>query len=253
MPFSDLSPLQFSSNASGAYGNSSASKQLQHSAQRKLNFNKPQPAQQQQQQQNQRRLYFNSNRRRSGHRDDDEDDENDSTCEFNRHRDSDNNEDDDDDDDDDENDDKELLKDFDVIEVIPGFGEPPKSNQEYEIKCLRKKSNQSYRHYATPPPQPIEIKEDHFKKPLTKIDVLKAPDNYPCPLNSYCVQEISLNWFLYGGHDFANTAASTSSASNQTGKLMPKTIMKETSHFGLKIILFATFRPSKRSLSSKII
>nr|AWV66721.1 autophagy-related protein 2 [Brachionus calyciflorus] len=90
---------------------------------------------------------------------------------------------------DEDDDDPDLIKDFDVIDIIPGFGEPPRFNQDYEIKNLSKATK-------------FELKEDHFKKPLTKIDVLKAPDTYPCPLNVYCVQEISINWFLYGGSDF---------------------------------------------------
>ena len=39
-----------------------------------------------------------------------------------------------------ENADEELLRDFDIIDVIPGFGEPPRNNQEFEIKILRRKS-----------------------------------------------------------------------------------------------------------------
>lgn len=130
----------------------------------------------------QRQLQFDKNNRRLifkphvSEEDDEEDDEN-------------SNEDDEDDKIDDE-----LLRDFDIIDVIPGFGEPPKNNQEFEIKILKKNRMQPL----------IEIKDDHFKKPLSKIDVLKAPENYPVPLNVYCVQEISLNWCLYGGNDFGN-------------------------------------------------
>jgi hypothetical protein len=93
-----------------------------------------------------------------------------------------------DEDDNEENEDEDLLRDFDIIDVIPGFGEPPRNNQDFEVKNLRHKSNNSI--------QTVIIKEDHFKKPLTKIDVLKAPDSYPCPLNVYCIQEISINWCL---------------------------------------------------------
>ena len=210
MPFSDLSPLQFSTNAAVTGGGNSPSKKkqpqqsLQHSAQRKLNFNNLMSANKSKQQQYQRKLYFNT----KNHDDsDDEDCETGSTRHFDRQL--------SDDDDDDGKDDVDLLKDFDIIDVIPGFGEPPKSNQEYEIKCLRKKNNQTYRHYSQPA-QPIEIREDHFKKPLTKIDVLKAPDNYPCPLNSYCIQEISLNWFLYGGSDFLNCNTNSNASSLAT-------------------------------------
>ena len=103
---------------------------------------------------------------------------------------------------------------------MPGFGEPPRNNQDFEIKILKNQSallhpsqqqqqqqhasrHTHFRSHATP--ALIEIKEDHFKKPLTKIDVLKAPDTYPCPLNVYCIQEISINWCLYGGSDFGGS------------------------------------------------
>jgi hypothetical protein len=179
MPFSDLSPvIKFNKNTEISFSRStSLSSNLQNSAHRKLNF-----SQQQQKQNSQttrtRKLYFKNN---------EDDYENNSS----------NN------DDDDDEEDGDLLRDFDIIDVIPGFGEPPKNNVNYEIKVLKKSSRatHSYKQYSNQD-ELIEVKDDHFKKPLTKIDVLKAPDSFPCPLNSYCVQEISINWFLYGGHDF---------------------------------------------------
>ncbi len=94
---------------------------------------------------------------------------------------------------------EDLLKDFDVIEVIPGFGEAPKNNKEFDIKILKKTEGFTKPQFV--------IKEEHFKKPLTKVDVLRAPENYPVPLNVYCVQEVSINWCLYGGNDFLGDAA----------------------------------------------
>lgn len=150
--------------------------------------------------QRRRRLYFKP--KTSGHSDSDGDSDRDQRG---NHETS---------DDSDSDDDAELLKDFDIIDVIPGFGEPPRNNQEYEIKFLKSEQEQlggnsskamQYTKYTTSQAQfsnKVEIRDDHFRKPLTKIDVLKAPDNYPCPLNVYCVQEITLNWFLYGGNDF---------------------------------------------------
>ena len=79
-----------------------------------------------------------------------------------------------------------------MIEVIPGFGEAPKNNKEFDIKILKTSSNR----------QEFTVKEDHFKKPLTKVDVLKAPDSYPVALNVYSIQEVSINWCMYGGCDF---------------------------------------------------
>ena len=167
LPFSDLSPLspKQKNSASG-------------SVQRQLQFDKQH-----------RKLYFKSNVDSNDEEEDADDDEENNES-------------------DDEDDDKELLRDFDVIDVLPGFGEPPRNNQEFEIKVLKSKSASSASHnprwHAAGSNCLIEIKEDHFKKPLTKIDVLKAPDTYPCPLNVYCIQEISINWCLYGGSDFGS-------------------------------------------------
>nr|AWV66646.1 autophagy-related protein 2 [Brachionus rotundiformis] len=101
----------------------------------------------------------------------------------------------DDDDDDEEAEDEDLVKDFDIIEVMAGLGEPPRHNQDFEVKVLTDR--------------PCELKPEHFKKPLSRIDVLKAPDAYPCPLSLFSIQEISLNWFLYAGSDFEPAAAAT--------------------------------------------
>nr|AWV66695.1 autophagy-related protein 2 [Brachionus koreanus] len=130
-----------------------------------------------------------------------------------------------DDDDDDQDEDKDLVKDFDIIDVMPGLGEPPRSNQEYEIKSL---TSSDY-----------EIKEDHFKKPLTKIDVLKAPENFPCPINVFSIQEISLNWFLYAGSDFeadVETARSrhNSASSTVSTSTSPQSVKSTTSSPSVK-------------------
>lgn len=141
-------------------------------------------------------------------------------------------------------DDAELLKDFDIIDVIPGLGEPPRNNQDFEIKYLKNESNEAmamktslsagatstgtasshkssmtYSKYVTStlPRYRIEVREDHFRKPLTKIDVLKAPDNFPVPLHVYCIQEISINWLLYGGNDFEPTDTSLASPVTEAG------------------------------------
>ena len=99
---------------------------------------------------------------------------------------------------------EDLLRDFDVIEVIPGFGEAPKNNKEFDIKLLSKREDR----------KEILIKEDHFKKPLSKVDVLKAPEAYPVPLNVYCIQEVSINWCMYGGSDFTVGSSQQSDCKN---------------------------------------
>ena len=138
-------------------------------------------------------------RRRRSQQSNHNDDENDCTNDSN----------DDHDHDDDDIIDEDILKDFDIIEVIPGLGEPPRNNQDYEVKVLKASAKRSTFHQRAPSPGAahIRIKDEHFKKPLSKIDVLKAPDTYPVPLNVFCVQEISLNWCLYGGSDFAAPAS----------------------------------------------
>lgn len=91
--------------------------------------------------------------------------------------------------DDDDDDDKNLFDEFEFIDMIPGLGVLPQ-NEEYIIKNLRKDEAAA-----------TTIDENYFSKPINKIDVLKAPDSYPIPLYSYCVQEISIQWSLFGGHD----------------------------------------------------
>lgn len=132
-----------------------------------------------------------------------------------------------------DDDDNELLRDFDIIDVIPGLGEPPRNNQDFEIKYLKSETHHHHHHHnqqetsaksmtyskyvtSSSAGYRIDIRDDHFRKPLTKIDVLKAPDNYPVPFNVYCVQEISLNWFLYGGHDFETNTYETTGHNNSS-------------------------------------
>jgi autophagy-related protein 2 len=66
---------------------------------------------------------------------------------------------------------------------------------------LMHKSTSSHREQTSA----IVVDLNHFSKPITKIDVLKAPDAYPCPQYSYCLQEISIQWSLYGGNDMWST------------------------------------------------
>jgi hypothetical protein len=174
LPFSNISPMTQKTNDTKKTDTIKSSHY--QSVNRQLMFDK-----------NNRRLHFKPN----NGSDDDDEAGNYVSKNINRN----------DEDDNEENEDEDLLRDFDIIDVIPGFGEPPRNNQDFEVKNLRHKSNNSI--------QTVIIKEDHFKKPLTKIDVLKAPDSYPCPLNVYCIQEISINWCLYGGSDFSANNSET--------------------------------------------
>ena len=188
LPFSDIMPFNSNKEKTNVYQTANLAcpigkhKDSPSSVNRQLIFDK-----------NNRRLQFQPKNTQSD--EDGDEDELGIGSEYNRRKFCNNQNDEDDEDDDN---DEDLLRDFDVIDVIPGFGEPPRNNQEFEIKLL--KTN----HYYNSDNRPhFTVKEDHFKKPLTKIDVLKAPDSYPCPINVYCVQEISINWCMYGGNDFS--------------------------------------------------
>ncbi|KAK2706752.1 hypothetical protein QYM36_014703, partial [Artemia franciscana] len=51
-------------------------------------------------------------------------------------------------------------------------------------------------------PQRITIKDNHFALPLSVIDFLKAPKNFPLPVTRYTLKEMNLVWCLYRGQDF---------------------------------------------------
>lgn len=104
--------------------------------------------------------------------------------------------------DDDDNDDDHLLPtrnrqttitddnkfDFELIHAEIGMCRPPQ-NGPCEVHVLGE--------------TPIQIHENHFAKPLQRNDILKAPAHLPVPKWRISVREISLNWHIYGGSDFA--------------------------------------------------
>ena len=51
---------------------------------------------------------------------------------------------------------------------------------------------------------PINIMDNHFELPMGRVDQLKPPKYYPAPVYRYTLQEMSLVWFMYGGHDFSD-------------------------------------------------
>ena len=48
---------------------------------------------------------------------------------------------------------------------------------------------------------PIQIKEDHFNKPVGRGDQLNSPPEFPTPVMRYTLQEMTLVWHMYGGND----------------------------------------------------
>nr|XP_054759186.1 autophagy-related protein 2 homolog B-like [Lytechinus pictus] len=48
---------------------------------------------------------------------------------------------------------------------------------------------------------PITIKQDHFAPPRTRGDQLNAPLDFPAPTMRYTLQEMTVVWHIYGGHD----------------------------------------------------
>lgn len=50
---------------------------------------------------------------------------------------------------------------------------------------------------------PIQIRENHFAKPLERNDILNAPAHLPVPKIRFSIRQISIVWYIYGGSDFA--------------------------------------------------
>ncbi|XP_045166071.2 autophagy-related protein 2 homolog A-like [Mercenaria mercenaria] len=48
---------------------------------------------------------------------------------------------------------------------------------------------------------PVEIKDNHFSKPIGRTDLLKAPENFPQAESRYTLKELTLVWYIYGGSD----------------------------------------------------
>uniref|UniRef100_S4RCB8 Autophagy related 2B n=1 Tax=Petromyzon marinus TaxID=7757 RepID=S4RCB8_PETMA len=48
----------------------------------------------------------------------------------------------------------------------------------------------------------IELRDEHFSRPLGRADVLRPPARFPVPLARYTLREVSVTWHLYGGRDF---------------------------------------------------
>lgn len=53
--------------------------------------------------------------------------------------------------------------------------------------------------------EPVAVIDNHFRIPIGKTDMLKAPDHFPCPVYRYTLSEISVVWSMYGGRDFESS------------------------------------------------
>ncbi|CAG0883695.1 unnamed protein product [Darwinula stevensoni] len=82
-------------------------------------------------------------------------------------------------------------EDFCILENDPGTGILSKRG-EPQVKILTS--------------EPISVVEHHFKAPIRKADILKAPKDFPQPTHRYTLHKMSLVWHIYGGWDFDSTA-----------------------------------------------
>ncbi|XP_072350535.1 autophagy-related protein 2 homolog B-like isoform X1 [Scyliorhinus torazame] len=71
---------------------------------------------------------------------------------------------------------------------------------------------------------PILIKDEHFTRPVKKLDTSKAPLHLPIPEIRYVVKEISVVWHLYGGRDFGTALSARSPVKSMT----PKSVSSST-------------------------
>ena len=47
--------------------------------------------------------------------------------------------------------------------------------------------------------------DNHFHMPLGQTDQLRSPENFPGAVLRYTLREMSLVWYMYGGHDFESS------------------------------------------------
>lgn len=55
----------------------------------------------------------------------------------------------------------------------------------------------------------VQVVDGHFSPPIGKIDVLKAPKNFPVPVMRYVLGEMTLIWEIFGGQDFSKSTSSS--------------------------------------------
>ncbi|XP_037072366.1 autophagy-related protein 2 homolog B-like [Pollicipes pollicipes] len=55
--------------------------------------------------------------------------------------------------------------------------------------------------------EPIRVIDDFLPAPVSRADVLRPPTHFPVPRRRYTLQQMSVFWSLYGGHDLASSGA----------------------------------------------
>ena len=57
--------------------------------------------------------------------------------------------------------------------------------------------------------------DNHFTVPVNKVDVLKAPKDYPQPVSKYTLREMTIVWHMCGGNDFPKDGADTKTSDSK--------------------------------------
>ncbi|XP_065311944.1 autophagy-related protein 2 homolog B isoform X3 [Dermacentor albipictus] len=93
---------------------------------------------------------------------------------------------------------------FCILEDDPGVGILPRSG-EPQIRVLVS--------------EPLEIHENYFSTSARNTDQLRAPRNFPEPVQKYTLREMTLVWHMYGGCDFESSITPNASrpAEKSTG------------------------------------
>ena len=55
--------------------------------------------------------------------------------------------------------------------------------------------------------EPIRVLDNFLPTPLSRADVLRPPAHFSAPLRRYTLQQMSICWGLYGGHDLPSSTA----------------------------------------------
>ncbi|XP_045024451.1 autophagy-related protein 2 homolog A isoform X1 [Daphnia magna] len=87
---------------------------------------------------------------------------------------------------------------FCILENDPGVGFTPRGGEPH-VRQLMSAS--------------VQVVDGHFSPPIGKIDVLKAPKNFPVPVMRYVLGEMTLIWEIFGGQDFSKSTSSSNASS----------------------------------------
>lgn len=102
--------------------------------------------------------------------------------------------------------------------------------------------------------EPLRVVDNHFPLPMGKVDMLKAPKNFPAPVLKYTLCEMTLIWHMYGGKDFGEPQQSKSVKKHIT--IYDNTYHKSNHHHenrsqsALDEVTFSKASPNKVHFSS---